>query len=124
MEIRVIEEKGVKIAELVSENILITGTDDGTDLVGNLYFEGFEKAILYKENISENISENFFDLKTGIAGEILQKFSNYRIRLAIVGDFSMYESKSLRDFIYESNKTGLVSFVESRPLAIELLSKR
>lgn len=119
MKIRVIEEKGVKIAELVSENILITGTDDGTDLVGNLYFEGFEKAILYKENISEN----FFDLKTGIAGEILQKFSNYRIRLAIVGDFSMYESKSLHDFIHESNKTGLISFAESRPLAIELLSK-
>jgi hypothetical protein len=46
-----------------------------------------------------------------MAGEILQKFSNYRMRLAIVGDFSEYKSKSLRDFIRESNRTGTINFV-------------
>ena len=34
----------------------------------------------------KNITPEFFDLKNRMAGEILQKFSNYRIRLAIVGD--------------------------------------
>lgn len=99
--------------------MLIAAAEDGADLVGNLYFEGFDKAILHQKNISPA----FFDLKTGIAGEVLQKFSNYRIRLAIVGDFSSYESKNVKDFIFESNKMGHINFVASKEEALEKLSK-
>ena len=56
-----------------------------------------------------------------MAGEILQKFSNYRMRLVIVGDFSALESKSLRDFIYESNKGKLVGFVSTAEEALHKL---
>ncbi len=38
-----------------------------------------------------------------VEGEILQKFVTYKAKLAIAGDFSVYTSKSLKDFIYESN---------------------
>ena len=44
------------------------------------------------------------------------------MKLAIAGDFSKYESKSLRDFIYESNKGGQVVFVESVAKAKEIFS--
>ena len=74
--------------------------------------------ILYKESLEES----FFDLKTGFAGEVLQKFSNYRMRLAIVGDFSVYKSKALRDFIYESNKGRLVFFKSSLEAALNALA--
>ncbi|WP_245598686.1 DUF4180 domain-containing protein [Sporocytophaga myxococcoides] len=62
----------------------------------------------------KNITSTFFDLSSGLAGEILQKFSNYRIKLAIIGDFTAYPSKSLKDFMYESNKLGNINFVNSR----------
>jgi hypothetical protein len=62
-------------------------------------------------------------LKSGIAGEILQKFSTYNFRLAIVGTFSEVQSKSLRDFIYESNKYGRINFVGSHDEAFERLMK-
>jgi hypothetical protein len=52
---------------------------------------------------------------------VLQKFSTYRIRLAIVGDFSSYESKSIKDFIFESNKMGHINFVASKEEALEKL---
>ncbi|MDP2791478.1 MAG: DUF4180 domain-containing protein [Rectinemataceae bacterium] len=68
-----------------------------------------------------DISEKFFDLKTGMAGEVLQKVSNYRKRLIILGDFEKVESKSLRDFIYESNRTGKVLFVKNLTDAVRLL---
>ncbi|WP_449401649.1 DUF4180 domain-containing protein [Chryseobacterium wanjuense] len=55
-----------------------------------------DKVIIHEKNITPE----FFDLKTKIAGDILQKFSNYRVKLAIVGDFSKYESKSIKDFIF------------------------
>lgn len=64
----------------------------------------------------------FFDLKTGLAGDILQKFSNYNIKLAILGNFKNEQSKSLNDFIYESNKTGRINFVETFDEAVNSLS--
>lgn len=105
----------IKVAEVISDEILIQSAQDGLDLMGNIYYQGFDKVILYEKNITPD----FFDLKTKIAGEILQKFSNYRIGLAVVGDFSKYESKSMKDFIFESNKTGHVSFVETVEKAVE-----
>ncbi|MDO4771844.1 DUF4180 domain-containing protein, partial [Porphyromonas sp.] len=54
---------------------------------------------------------DFFDLKTKIAGDILQKFSQYQMPLVIVGDFSKYKSKSLNDFIFECNKGKQINFV-------------
>jgi hypothetical protein len=63
-------------------------------------------------------------LRTGKAGEILQKFSNYRVQLAIVGDYSKYNSKSLTDFIYESNKGRNINFVNSMEEALNVLSSK
>ncbi len=118
MQIQYHHVSDTKIAEVLSGNIIINNAGDGLDLMGNLYYQGFDSIILHRENISPE----FFDLKTGMAGEILQKFSNYRMRLAIVGDFSSYQHKSLQDFILESNKRGHVSFVGSLDEAIEKLS--
>ncbi|MGE8536427.1 DUF4180 domain-containing protein [Chryseobacterium sp. D764] len=109
----------IKIAEVISDQIIIQSAQDGLDLMGDVYYQGFDKVILYEKNITPE----FFDLKTKIAGEILQKFSNYRIGLAIVGDFDKYDSKSLKDFIFESNKTRHVNFLKSLENALDNLSK-
>ncbi|MFD2328122.1 DUF4180 domain-containing protein [Cohnella sp. GCM10020058] len=68
------------------------------------------------------LAAGFYDLKTGLAGEIAQKFVNYHVKLAIVGDFSGYTSKSLRDFIYECNQGKDIFFLPTEPQAIEKLS--
>jgi len=109
-----------KIAEVISADNVINNASDGLDLLGNLYYQDFDKIIIHEENITPD----FFDLKNGIAGEILQKFSNYRVRLAIVGDFSKYTSKSVNDFIYESNKGRQINFVASLSEAIKVLSNK
>lgn len=105
-----------KIAEVISDENIISKIEDGIDLLGNLYYQGFDRIVIH----DKNITPDFFDLKNGIAGEILQKFSTYRVRLAIVGDFSKYKSKSLNDFIYESNKGRHISFVASMTEAIKI----
>lgn len=111
---------GIKIAEVVSDQIVINNVYDGLNLMANLYYQDYDRIILHEKNITAA----FFDLSTRIAGEILQKFSNYRVRLAIVGDFSRYtsRSKSLKDFIFESNKGNQVHFVASLPEALQVLS--
>ncbi len=109
------EINNIRIAEVISDEVIIQSAQDGLDLMGNIYYQGFDKIVLYEENITPD----FFDLKTKIAGEILQKFSNYRIGLAIVGDFSKFESKSMRDFIFESNKAQHINFVNMLEEALE-----
>jgi hypothetical protein len=107
MNINLINIKGTEIAEVTGDEILLRNTQDAVDLIGNCGNQGAEGVILHEHNIVPE----FFDLETNIAGDILERFSTYRMKLAIVGDFSKYTSHSLKDFIYESNKAGWISFV-------------
>ncbi len=60
------------------------------------------------------LTADFFRLRTRLAGEILQKLTNYRFKVAIVGDVSaeIAASDALRDFVRECNRGGQVWFVE------------
>ena len=104
-----------KVAEIQAEGLVLTSVEDGLSLLGDLYYQGFDKIILHEENIVPE----FFDLKTKLAGEVLQKFVQYRMLLALVGDFSKCTSKSLRDFIYECNQGRQVNFVQELSSALK-----
>ncbi|WP_107037794.1 DUF4180 domain-containing protein [Brumimicrobium mesophilum] len=106
MEIKEHSHNEVKIAEVISDKILINCIEDALDLIGNIYYQGFDRMLLHEKNISPD----FFDLKTKLAGDVLQKFTQYRMPLTIIGDFSNYSSNSLKDFIFESNKGKQVNF--------------
>jgi hypothetical protein len=106
---------GQSIAEFTGENITLSTTQQFLQMIMDSSAEG---VILHKENIDES----FFDLRSGLAGDMLQKVVNYRLRLAIVGDFSVYESKSLKAFINESNKTNTIVFVSTVEDALKRLS--
>lgn len=118
MKIQTHHINNIKIAEVSSEAAIINSIEDGLNLLGDVYYQGFDRIIIHEKDITPT----FFDLKNGVAGEILQKFSNYRVRLAIVGDFKKYTSKSLNDFIYESNKGKQVNFVSSVEEGLNSLS--
>lgn len=104
---------GVEIATVTSDKLLIITPQDALDVLGECVFNGVYHIIVY----ADQITPKFFDLKTGIAGEILQKFSTYGVKLGIVGDFLNIKSASLRSFIVESNKYGRVIFVETIEMA-------
>ena len=107
MEIKIHTIDNRKIAEIISDDTVLQTVEDAVDLIGNMSYQGFDKLIIHEENM---ISD-FFVLKNKIAGNILQKFSQYSMPLAIIGDFEKYESKSLNDFIFESNKGSQINFV-------------
>lgn len=119
MKIGIHNINNTKIAEIITDDIVLRTTEDGLDLLGNLYYQGFDKIIINEKNITPD----FFDLRNGIAGEILQKFSQYHMPLAIVGDFSKFTSKSITDFIYESNKGKQINFVATVGEILNVLSK-
>lgn len=110
---------GLTFLEIRSEEQFINNVQDVLDLFGELYGQYYDGIILYERNITHD----FFDLQTKLAGEILQKFSNYHIRLVIVGDWSKYTSRSLEAFICESNRGKTVNFSSSPTKAVKLLSR-
>jgi hypothetical protein len=65
---------------------------------------------------AHQLHPGFFDLSTRLAGEVLQKFTNYQVQLAIVGDFSVYP-------IRESNRGTQVVFVARPEEALQRLSR-
>ncbi|RYD04853.1 hypothetical protein N752_13075 [Desulforamulus aquiferis] len=101
MNITTIKENGIEIAIVNTNEVLITDVQSALDFMATVRYESGCEAIIINKSA---ICEEFFHLNTRLAGEILQKFINYQVKLAIVGDFSIYDSNSLKDFIYESNK--------------------
>lgn len=119
MEIDIIEVNGKNIAVLRSSGVLIRELQDALDLLAEASFLNSHKIIIKEDQVTSA----FFELKNGIAGEILQKFSTYNVQLAIIGDYSKFTSKSLRDFMFESNKLGRINFVSSFEEAKEKLGR-
>jgi hypothetical protein len=107
-----IKRYGNDIIEISADDVILKERGDVLDL---LSVNNCSSLLLKKENIADE----FFDLSTGLAGEILQAFSNYRKRLAIIGDYNNIKNKSLKDFIYESNKTKQILFVKTKEEAIK-----
>lgn len=119
MNITTIKVNGIKIAIVSSDDVMITDVQSALDMMATVSYEaGCDRIIINKSAICEE----FFDLKTRLAGDILQKFINYQTKFAIVGDFSTYSSQSLKDFIYESNNGRHISFLPNEEVAIEKLS--
>jgi len=106
-----------KVAILSGDGVVIETVQDALDALMNAHYLDCAKLLIRKELINED----FFELKTGLAGEILQKCTNYRTKLAIVGDFSGYNSKSLNDFIYECNHGNSFFFKATEDEALQTL---
>lgn len=107
------------IAVISSDAILISDVQSALDLIMTVKYEtGATKIVLDKSAVCED----FFILSSGLAGEILQKFINYQVKLAVVGNYSHYTSKPLRDFIYESNNGKDFFFVETMDEAVKKLA--
>ena len=121
MTIHPITKNGVTCAVIESDAPVITDVGSALDVLMSAKYEaGAGNIVIAKEQVTED----FFILSRGLAGEILQKYVNYGGRIAIYGDYSHYTSKPLRDFIRESNRGRDVFFAATKEEAIDMLTRR
>ena len=82
---------------------------DATDVIGDAMGAGAAIVVIPVERLSAD----FFRLETRKAGLFVQKFTNYRIRLVVMGDISAHlaASRALSDFVRESNRGDSVWFL-------------
>ncbi len=115
MDIRIIDN----IVVIDSDKVIIKDIISAVDFVMETKYKTNCNKIAINKSA---VTEDFFILSSGLAGEILQKFVNYGIKVAIYGDYSKYTSKPLKDFIYESNQGKDVFFVKDANKAVTMLN--
>ncbi|MEH0933545.1 DUF4180 domain-containing protein [Micromonospora psammae] len=100
----------------------LCGGDDAMDVIGAALGHGADLVLLPVRRLAVE----FFTLRTGVAGEVVQKFVNYRLRLAVVGDISAHVARStaLRDFVTESDRGDQLWFVDTMAELEERLRRR
>lgn len=109
----------INVVRMEDESIIISDERSFLDLFMTIAYETGENRFILRK---DHLPEDFFILSNKIAGNILQKLINYKMKLAIIGDFSNYESNALNAFIYECNQGNDIFFVESEVEALHRLS--
>ena len=79
------KQDGIPVAELTGPEKRIVDAPSALELAMTARHEAGASALLVDKAA---VAEDFFILSTGLAGEILEKFIQYRIKMAVYGDFS------------------------------------
>lgn len=106
-------DAGSDIIRLAGDGPPLATGQDALDAIGEAW--GSDAATVVAP--VERFAAEFFDLRTGVLGEITQKFVNYRIRLVVLGDVTAYieASDAFRDYVRETNAGDQVWFVADEP---------
>ncbi|GGT77746.1 DUF4180 domain-containing protein [Streptomyces atratus] len=93
---------GTPVLVCVSDGAPLRDEHDATDLIS----EGHRHGAAWAAIPEGRLPDDFFHLRARVVGSIVQKFVNYRLGLAIVGDISRYTdaSPALQDFVPGSNR--------------------
>ncbi|SCL26327.1 DUF4180 domain-containing protein [Micromonospora inyonensis] len=105
-----------EVRELAGVRVLVCDPDgppvvtvrDALDLVGAAFLGAQVVAVP-----AGRLDDRFFSLDTRFAGEVMQKFVNYQLRLVVLGDISRHlaASSALRALVHESNRADHVWFL-------------
>jgi fructokinase len=87
------------------------GSSDAIDLVARALESGAQGVA----TSVDRIDPSFFELRTGVAGEVAQKFVTYRFPLVIVGPLppGATKSSSFAAFVREANRGTQLRFMDT-----------
>jgi len=100
---------GITVMLCADDGPTVSTEQDAVDLIADTAGSRAELVVLPVARLDAR----FFDLRSGVAGQVVQKFAQYRRRLAVVGDISAYVEASdpLRDYVRETNRGREVWFL-------------
>jgi len=109
MKAALIEYANQRLLVLNAEGPILSRTQDLLDLIQQAFAQKASVLIVPVQRMDPA----FFQLRSGLAGEFVQKVVNYQLKLVIVGDISaqVAASDALRDFVREANRGQTVFFV-------------
>jgi hypothetical protein len=116
-----VERDGWRFFECDAGGSRIAAERDAVDIIGAAFTARPDWIVIPVARLGAG----FLDLKTGVAGAVLQKFVNYEFRVAILGDVSAATaaSKPLADFVRETNRGKQIWFVPDWPELMARLAR-
>jgi PadR family transcriptional regulator, regulatory protein AphA len=100
MKYKLIERNNKKYIECNSAETLLRSEQDALDLIIACSENNTHLLMLH----SEVLSDDFFKLRTGLAGQVLQKFINYQVKVAVVLTSEQKIKGKFKELIAESNR--------------------
>lgn len=106
----ILESGGTRVFVIDDDGPRLGATQDFLDIIGTLWGEAV--GVTFVAIPVARLAPEFFDLRTGLAGDALQKFVNYGVQVALVGDIREHVAtgSALADFVHESNQGSHVWF--------------
>lgn len=100
MSYRVIEKANKKYIECASIEAQLNTEQDAIELIGAC-FENNTNLLMFHD---EALSEDFFKIRTGLAGKVLQKFADYHVKVAVIITNEQKIKGKFKEVLAESNK--------------------
>lgn len=119
MNYKIIENGNQKYIEFISTPTPFSTEQDAVDLVA-LCIENETNLLLLHSHV---LSEDFFKLRTGVAGNMIQKFINYHVKTAAVIPKELVNKGKFKEMVLESNHSNHFRFFENREDAESWLLK-
>lgn len=100
MNYKVIEKSNKTYIEFISMDIPLREEREALDFISICMEYNTGLIIIHQEVLSED----FYNLRTGLAGGVLQKFMNYHIKVAVIITSEEKISGRFREMVIETNK--------------------
>jgi hypothetical protein len=118
----VLEVAGQRLLMVTGAGPLLRDPGEVLDLIGEAVARGARGLVLP----ADRLDPAFFRLRSGVAGEVLQKLATYRLTLVVLGDVAapIRESDAFRDLVREADRGDAVLFVADREALAARLARR
>lgn len=117
MDHALVEKDGKTYVECLDEMGPLASDQDALDLVGLCLGYDTHRLMLH----AHHLSPAFFDLKTGLAGSVMLKFSNYHIKVVAVVTPAQVGSSRFAEMAMESNHSNAFGVFYARKQAEDWL---
>ena len=119
MELIVTDHHGISIGIGPEGEPFLVQAKNSSRLVEACANAGVDRLVLYPENLPEE----FFDLSSGVAGEVLNKLRMYSVRLAVVRTPGLKLSSRFAEMLSDEWRYGYFGLFDDLPAALEWLNR-
>lgn len=113
------EQNHTEYIDCAGHGLLLRDEQDALDLLTACGEHQAPRLLLDEENLAED----FFQLRTGLAGKILLKFSNYAVKVAAIFPPERVKRGKFRDMVLETNRGNEFRVFSEREKAVEWLTR-
>jgi hypothetical protein len=109
-----VEKNGQNYVEVLPDAWRVKSEAEALDLIAACGEHHTHRLLLH----AASLPEDFYNLRSGLAGAVLQKFSNYRLRVAAIIPDEQAAQGRFGEMVLEANR-GSQFRVFAEPLAAE-----